>query len=142
VHLESTSCEEYELIQALFHKIIRDVRHDREIYQLSNSLQICEDNSQGSQKNTKTKSNNSKRTKSPKNNSTENSNSNSINLINNQNFSSNLPPIPSSSLTSHLNNNNSNSVNVISGNKEATIKKNKFPFFRVLQKKHIGIYYL
>ena len=50
IHLESTSCEEYELVQSLFQRIIRDVRHQRETFHHSNPLHIIEETSPKSQK--------------------------------------------------------------------------------------------
>ncbi|RNA08322.1 ras family member 12 [Brachionus plicatilis] len=36
VHVESTSCEEYDLVQNLFHKLIRECKREKEIFQSLN----------------------------------------------------------------------------------------------------------
>jgi hypothetical protein len=115
-YMETTSCEEYELVQNLFHKIIRDVRRERETHHLVNPLQICEDNysnsSASNSLNSKLKSKSSssynssstlKRSKSPKHNSF-----NIIQDANNQNLSGSHSQL---TLGSHASNGNSLSAN-------------------------------
>lgn len=125
IHVESTSCEEYEFVQNLFHRIIRDVRHQRESFQLSQPLHIIEEVSQKSQK---TKSNtsgtgNSKRTKSPKHEANVNSalNPNSVNA--------NSVPV------NLANANNFNNMSVLPTSKDGSLKKNKFPFLNKILNK-------
>ena len=66
--METTSCEEYEIVQNFFHKIIRTVKRERELNQLSNPAPpVIEENVSSSK--TKPKlSSNTKRAKSPKQN--------------------------------------------------------------------------
>ena len=136
MHLESTSCEEYELVQSLFHKVIREVRREREAHQISNPLQISEESSQKN----KLKSNTStltKRTKSPKQNnsiyehssqSAANVNSTGNGMVSSQSAGNTLNSTGAPTV--------SNSAHFISSNKEASIKKNKFQFFNKILNKN------
>ena len=137
-HLESTSCEEYELVQSLFHKVIREVRREREAHQISNPLQISEESSQ--KHTSKSKSNTStltKRTKSPK--QTNSINEHSTQSAANVNSTGN-GMVSSQSAGNTLNTAGttavSNSAHFISSNKEASIKKNKFQFFNKILNKN------
>lgn len=116
IHLESTSCEEYELVQSLFQRTIRDVRQQREIFQHSNPLHIIEETaspkSQKAKSNTLTKT----RTKSPKHTTFESvagAEANQVPGVNN----SNMGMLPAS--------------------KDGSLKKNKFQFLnKILNNKN------
>lgn len=68
IHMETTSCEEYEIVQNFFHKIIRTVKRERELNQLSNPTPPVVEESVTSSKSKPKLANNSKRAKSPKQN--------------------------------------------------------------------------
>lgn len=120
VHMESTSCDEYELVQNLFHKIVRDVRRDRDTYFISNPLVINEESSANSEHvklnssfkqrfNSSPAFMGSKRSKSPKPN---------VNNVVEQTVSVSPPANPSPNLVSFQ-----------------SSKKNKFPFFNKILNK-------
>lgn len=117
IHLESTSCEDYELVQTLFHKIIKDVRQQREAFHITNPLQIIEENMPKNQKSGKN------RTKSPKH-LAENNVPNHQASANNNMSPVNIP-----------NNGTINSLSVISSTKDGSLKKNKFPFLNKILNK-------
>lgn len=117
VHLESTSCEDYELVQSLFHKIIKDVRQQREAFHIMNPLQIIEENTPKNQKSGKN------RTKSPKHLSENNV------PIHQTSAGNNMSPV------NLPNNGPMNSLNLISTAKDGSLKKNKFPFLNKILNK-------
>jgi hypothetical protein len=98
-YMETTSCEEYELVQNLFHKIIRDVRRERETHHLVNPLQICEEIYYSN------------------NNSNQNANTNTNNNNNNNNNNS----------SNSLSNSKLKSKSSSSYNSSSTIKRSKSP---------------
>ncbi len=137
IHLESTSCEEYEIVKNTFAKIIKEVRREREIFQLANAMQQNEEIF--IQKNSKIKSNhnnnnNSKRTKSPKN--TIHETSNHLNMTSGPQINAISTSINSSVTISNSNNNSSNFNSNINKESSIAIKKNKFPFLNKILNKN------
>jgi hypothetical protein len=149
IHMESTSCDDYELVQNLFHKIIRDIRRDREIYSstnLANTQTNDETNSNSNivhnkQNSFKSRFNSSpafigsKRAKSPKSTSNliqDNSNSH-LSAPSSTHGSNNFISIQSNNNSVNNLSNTLNSIN--KDNNSNTAKKNKFPFFtKILNK--------
>lgn len=134
IHLESTSCEEFELVQNLFHRIIRDIRQQREPLQQNNPLHIIEE---VSPKSNKSKSNiaalaTKNRTKSPKHLATDST----INPV--VHLNSSLSSTQSSMNLPHLNNYiNGAAMGQLPTSKDGSLKKNKFPFLnKILNNKN------
>ncbi len=144
-HMESTNCDEYDVVQNIFFKIIRDVRRDREIHLIANPLVINEENISPSN-NIHIKHNSfkarfhnnhqsflSKRSKSPK--IIPNLIIQDANQLNNT-----VSVQPSSAPgTANLISFQSNNININSSNSTLnsgnSVKKNKFPFFtKILNK--------
>jgi hypothetical protein len=134
IHLESTSCEEYELVQSLFQRIIRDVRHQRETFHHSNPLHIIEETSPKSQK-SKTNSMTKIRTKSPKHSIYD---AIAISDI----TTNNLQPANNNNNVNNNNNNKnnndvSNHMGILPPSKDGSLKKNKFQFLnKILHNKN------
>ncbi len=71
-HVETTCCEEYELVQSVITKLIKDVKKEKELFvQSSQPAQSIDENAVGSSAKTiKSKFINTRRAKSPKSNAT------------------------------------------------------------------------
>ncbi len=126
VHLESTSCEEYELVQNLFHRIIRDVRLQREASHHSQSVE------EATAKNQKMKSNAGilkNRTKSPKHLGAE---LNANTCQSNASIANAASTLPANFQNSAA---NASVLNILPTNKDGSLKKNKFPFFNKILNK-------
>ncbi len=140
--VEVTSCEDYDIVQNIFHKLIREIKRDREtIKYMTCQLQINDDvnnnnnnNNLKTLKTLKTNLNYSKsRSKSPRQANNINISQNEIvNMINNNNVN----------IENNINNvestNNSQSIpNIIANNSNSAKKQSssKFPFFtKILNK--------
>ena len=143
-YAEATSCEEYELVQNLFHKIIREIRRERENFLITSPLQISEESNSNNSQKSKSKfgnqmvSNNSKRAKSPKLNLNniiqESFSKESVTAALNQSLNGSNSIIQPQQQNTNINNVNS-SINIITSNKEAKKNSSKFPFFtKILNK--------
>lgn len=158
VHMESTNMEEYDIVQNLIHKVIRDVRRERELHQIPSPLQILEENQTSSKSKSKLigNSSNNKRAKSPKPNlyniiqdttslmSHNNANSpnqnspssTSVVPFQSNNFSSGNSTGVNNSSVYTTNNSGSSSGNNLTSTKDS-VKKNssKFPFLQKILNK-------
>jgi hypothetical protein len=147
-HMETTSCEDFALVQNVFHSIIREVRQDRN--PLSNPLHITEDTSTLMKPKTSGLAATivNKRSRSPKPNDASAQNGSpsssmrnsfaSISISNSPNGSSMCASPPSANSTACTgNNSNVNSFLAANPNGKEMGKKNssKFPFFNKILNK-------
>jgi hypothetical protein len=127
-HLECTVCEEYQLIENIFHEILRDIKKDRislEVYS-NNQDDILQSLNSGSK--TKLKPTNSKRAKSPKSNpnSLIHQNTNILSDDMNNNISSDGLFSIDSSYNSNLKKTNLSAINARSRNSSPSFSNGDF----------------
>ncbi len=163
IHMETTAVEEYELIQNIFHSIIRQIKQERfslNLLSLDNQTNDRIKSVPGSYK-TKPKLSNSKRTKSPKNSNEKidtlnlnsnillggltsekdnitisNNNSNTSTMSNSYPHSRNSSPSNKDGGLHYITQHSPNSSQLTTLPNTPISKKNssKFPFFKILNK--------